>query len=398
MGFWLVFFVYLLGKELYGRTEGLIAALFSAINPFAIHYSQDARPYSLFLLCATASVYFLIRLIQGSRIRWDLIGYIAASTAAFYSHAFGPFLALSFGLIIIGYRWLSREVLVRNWRRVLAGSAIVLVLYFPMFLVFARTFFLKIGNPTIAGSWIQAEPIWKTLATLGIYFMHPLTAVAVYLLIAVFLFIEVKRRHASLLPFLVPVSLLISFLLIPWLISVTITPIYQPRYSIPALGAVLITLGFVLARIPHKLRGVLIGILIGLHVIPLYYFYTRIDKDPWRQTAEMLQPQVREKDMLVVVVLFAKLPFDHYYKPVEGVPLVAVEHADEFGKIPEDIERVWLIASYKGRTPAAVSLYDSLSNWGTADPTIVMKDILPMNPYRYFAVDIRVTAFHRINH
>src|SRR3989339_214456 len=87
-----VLLVYLLGKELYDRNAGLIAALFAAINPFAIHYAQEARPYSLFLLCSTASAYFLIRLLHGSKGVRDMIGYVAVSIAALYSHPFGPFL------------------------------------------------------------------------------------------------------------------------------------------------------------------------------------------------------------------------------------------------------------------------------------------------------------------
>jgi mannosyltransferase len=390
-----VVFVYLLGKELYGRTEGLVAALFMAVNPFAIHYSQDARPYSLFLLCSTASIYFLIRLLQGSKTRWDLLGYIAASTAALYSHPFGPFLVLSIGLIFIGYRWLSREVFLLSWRRVLACSAVVFVLYLPMLFVFARTFFLKIDDPTVAGSWIQAEPIWRMLATLSSYFMHPATASAVFLLIALFLFWELRKRRSSLFPFLTPLSLLISFLLIPWFISVTITPIYLTRFSIPALVGVLIVLGFVFARIPFKYRGILIGILLGLHAMPLYYYYTQIDKDPWRQTIEVLQQRLQENDMIVLIPTVTKRPFDYYYEPVEGVSVVAVRHTAEFKKIRAGIERVWLITSYQDRAPGLAGIVNTLNNWGTADPPIIMQDNLLMNPYRYYPADIEITTFRK---
>src|SRR5438477_8761338 len=39
--------VYALGKELFGRTQGLIAALLLALSAVHLNYSQDLRPYSL---------------------------------------------------------------------------------------------------------------------------------------------------------------------------------------------------------------------------------------------------------------------------------------------------------------------------------------------------------------
>src|SRR4051812_36320762 len=39
--------IYILGLELYSRSVGIVAALFLALHPFHIRYSQEARGYAL---------------------------------------------------------------------------------------------------------------------------------------------------------------------------------------------------------------------------------------------------------------------------------------------------------------------------------------------------------------
>ena len=49
--------IYLLGKELYGRGTGLLAALLLALHSFHVHYSQEARSYVLLNLTLIVAAY-----------------------------------------------------------------------------------------------------------------------------------------------------------------------------------------------------------------------------------------------------------------------------------------------------------------------------------------------------
>ena len=53
-----VFFLYVLGRKMFSRTTGLIAALFLAVSPLAVEISQSARGQALCLLLIIASMYF----------------------------------------------------------------------------------------------------------------------------------------------------------------------------------------------------------------------------------------------------------------------------------------------------------------------------------------------------
>lgn len=55
---------YQVGRRLSGRAVGLAGALLVAIAPFSVHYSQEARMYSLAILLSLASSYLLLGLMR----------------------------------------------------------------------------------------------------------------------------------------------------------------------------------------------------------------------------------------------------------------------------------------------------------------------------------------------
>jgi 4-amino-4-deoxy-L-arabinose transferase-like glycosyltransferase len=72
--------VYGLGRETFGRAQGLLAALFVAASAVHVSHSQDARPYVFLALLTALSVYCLLLCERTGERRWWLA--FAASTAA----------------------------------------------------------------------------------------------------------------------------------------------------------------------------------------------------------------------------------------------------------------------------------------------------------------------------
>jgi uncharacterized membrane protein len=56
--------VYLFAKELYGKRAGLFAGLITAIAPFAIQYSQEARMYTMLSFFLLISAYFFLKALK----------------------------------------------------------------------------------------------------------------------------------------------------------------------------------------------------------------------------------------------------------------------------------------------------------------------------------------------
>ncbi|MCL4397620.1 glycosyltransferase family 39 protein [Patescibacteria group bacterium] len=55
-----VFLVFKIGEKLFSRRAGILAALFLAVNPLAVYYSQEARMYSLAMMLVASAIYFLL--------------------------------------------------------------------------------------------------------------------------------------------------------------------------------------------------------------------------------------------------------------------------------------------------------------------------------------------------
>lgn len=110
--------IYLLGSRLYSHAEGLAAALFTAVLRWPVHYSQEARSYSLVLLFSTLSAYFwwgCFRGLQGSgRLPlWEAVGYCLSAIVLCYLHYFGLFLVAfqAVALLLFAPRSVLRVIL-----------------------------------------------------------------------------------------------------------------------------------------------------------------------------------------------------------------------------------------------------------------------------------------------
>ncbi|HKP51811.1 MAG TPA: glycosyltransferase family 39 protein [Chloroflexia bacterium] len=62
--------VYGLGKELFGRAQGLLAALLLALSAVHLNYSQDVRSYTMLVLFSALSIYCLVRAERSGSGRW----------------------------------------------------------------------------------------------------------------------------------------------------------------------------------------------------------------------------------------------------------------------------------------------------------------------------------------
>jgi uncharacterized membrane protein len=131
--------LYELGRELYDRRTGLIAAAFAAVSPILVWYSQEVRMYEFVALFGLLALLTQLRAIRnGTMLNWAL--YILATAALLWSHYFG--------LILIGVQQLVfAAVLVHRKRNGqplkllalgFAYSAAVLVMQLVPLLVFAH--------------------------------------------------------------------------------------------------------------------------------------------------------------------------------------------------------------------------------------------------------------------
>ena len=94
--------MYLAGKSLFDEKHGLLAALFMAVSPFDINYSQETRAYALQVFLVSLSIYFFLKALQkDTRKLWWI--YALISLFAVYVHFFSAFVWASIFIFHIIY-------------------------------------------------------------------------------------------------------------------------------------------------------------------------------------------------------------------------------------------------------------------------------------------------------
>lgn len=77
--------VYLLGARTVGRRAAVVASALTALSPFMIYYSTEARAYALMMLLVIGSTLAMLLAVDTDRRRWWVL-YAVCSCAALYTH------------------------------------------------------------------------------------------------------------------------------------------------------------------------------------------------------------------------------------------------------------------------------------------------------------------------
>src|SRR5512141_2175655 len=112
LGLALVWLTYLIARRVFDAGIGLVAALVTAIDPFQIYYSQEARMYMLLAVIAAASTLTLIVLLekwskgQGARGKvilspLHLVTLSVLYALGLYTHYAFPFIVVTHFLIVL---------------------------------------------------------------------------------------------------------------------------------------------------------------------------------------------------------------------------------------------------------------------------------------------------------
>lgn len=150
---------------LVGRGAGLVAAGLAAVHPLHVHYSQEARAYSLWCLVVTLLLLVLFRAARTLRWRW-WVAYAGLAWFTLAIHDYSVFFlpATAAGVLVAN----DRARFFRQWAAV---SGVVGLLIAPTMLGFLRS---QIGGGSKA--WIAREwagyPPW-TAAARSVWAMLP---------------------------------------------------------------------------------------------------------------------------------------------------------------------------------------------------------------------------------
>ncbi len=349
-----------------GTGAGLMSALLLALSPLHVWYSQEARPYALFVALGLASLRFAQQVRARPAALGTQAGLVLCATALLYTHVLAlPFLAFLalYGLAGPGWPERGRWVLLIGLVALLGGPQLYEFFQTPptvsgnpdyrfnpvhlgyTFWAFAAGFSigpslleLRRGMPAVLEHlplMVPALGLLAGLSTLGVW--------------------ELWRRHRATLGWIAGwVAFPMAFAVLGAVLS---DHPYNVRYVLLALPAFLMVLAAaVTGRAPVSLRLVGAGLLAGLFAASLagHYADPRYQREDNRGAAAYLNANVAPEDLVLVSAPYTLLALEHYglrpelvvrtYPP--GGHLVDASRVDrDLRRLCRTGDRIWLSLS-----------------------------------------------------
>jgi len=284
--------IFLLGRDLYSRDEGIIAAALLTVAWTPIRYSQEARAYALLLLLAIATTWLLLQFVkelagQGKPAWRAGFAYVLLAVLACYLHYFGVVLVL----------FQATAFAVRHWNRP-AGLLWGLGLFFPVAALYAPWLLETLSDLQSERFW--APPLEPLLAEFHKVFSFLLDGKGIgilgYVLIGFLLLATAHRgqiafrdRHRA------PTLFLLAWLIFPfglaYLKSMISAPIMVPRYFLISLPALYLLIAHALVELfdNTQKRALVTGVLAAVFVGNLIFgvkYYASVSKSQFREAIE----------------------------------------------------------------------------------------------------------------
>ncbi len=316
--------LYGLGCQVFDPRTGRISALFLALSPLHIAYSQEARSYGFLILFSVLATSLLLMCCEKPAKSWYL--YIVASVVGLYSH-------VMFGLTLIGHSsavGFSSELRTRS-RNFLAALGAVAVLALPLaYWLFAQGSHL---------GWIKESPI-QLLAAFFSGLAGPkgkALLLAYVLLIACGLLLakpSLPNRGSRVLwaSLWAPVLLTCAM---SWRI-----PFLVPRYLSACLPPFLLLAARGAALLPNRwwlLSG--LGIMVSLS-LQQDFLYQRLRadsfySDDWRGAVHSLMLRTEPGDSLLFPYAFERVPAQYYLNREAAAGRQHLEVLFPAGSVPQ---------------------------------------------------------------
>lgn len=308
--------VYLLGRDLIDRTVGLITALFLAVSPFHIWYSQETRMYSLLFMLCMLSVYFLLRALQtGKRVFW--VSYVVATSLATYTQissmffVIGEWMAVIIYIIKTPHTRPNHSLLLKLLRPWFLSQAALLLLWLPWLPNFLQQ------SQTYQRFWIE-YPTPELVVTLFLefssaYLPHWKIPYGREILITftIILALLAARRLAR-RDYLFLLSLFAIPIATMYLFSLS-KPIFLSRALIFCIAPFLMLIAGGIVGLNRARLGYGLAVaLVLLNLISLYRLYTVSIKEEWDIASGYVAANASAGDLVLFLAADTQIPFDYY--------------------------------------------------------------------------------------
>lgn len=273
-----VYAVYLLGKEFFNKEVGLYASVIASMNYFLIFYSQETRSYSLLFLLSTMSyVYLMKNFTDYSKKNFTL--YLLFTVALVYTHYFGFFLVVTQVFVFIYY-------FIKEKRKHLAILALITAVTIIIALLPLMDHLLS--HEGKKSFWIKKPSEWFMIDYMKAYVKNQYLE-GIFVLFGIISMMYLLAKKEKNLYKNVTVVLIIWVIigyLLPYIRSVTSTPLLTSRNTIIVIPALLLLIAYGVYLIKDNLlktSALVVVVFFSLNQLLYSNYYHQITKQQWRE-------------------------------------------------------------------------------------------------------------------
>ena len=330
-------FLYLMAKQLLGKKNAIISSLLFSISIPAIAFSQEARGYMLYLFFALASMYCLINALEKNKTSYWIL-YAVFVVLGSYTHHFFIIL-LAFQFLYSSFKFLKGSFKDKSLFRVFVTYLIIGLLLMP---IIPRVLKEKVdwwGKPTITStaslmanfaSWAFPTEIGREKLKHSLFLEIPFIDISLFVSVlltialsySLVFYLIYKRLFADYKkPFAKKGNILFLFgwFALP-LTSAFLLSIFTPisifttfHYFFYCLPPFIMLLAEAMLGFKQKYLKFLLIFFLLINIVPLYAYYTNVDKQQWRETAEYLKGKANEKEPIIISIYSGEVSFRYYF-------------------------------------------------------------------------------------
>lgn len=322
--------IYGLGKLLFDRKTGLIAALILSTSVFHVWFAQEARAYTLLTLLTLLSFYYFLKILNSPHDKLYTAAYLITGVLLLYTHYYGlPVIAAQNVYCFTQYlrRRTPGGLGLMKWLKL---QILLLLLFLPASIVMIIQ-----GSVIRKGFWITKPAVSEVLG----YFLTYSGSVPLLFILLIFSFLALlglsgvkkagnfngvfqspdDRSAAPGISYGSRVYMLIvwmlSLILIPFLLSLFFTPVLVYRYTIGASPVLyLLASRGITGTNNNRLILVVAGLITVFSLVNVDEKYRVIDKFQWRESVAAIEAEAGYGDILAVYPQFELEPVRYYSK------------------------------------------------------------------------------------
>ena len=299
-----IYFVYLIGKELFNKKVGLIVGVLLATSGLHIYYSQEARMYSLVALLISYLVYLFLKK------RWAIFSVVLMLVDLTDYPA----------LLIIPIFWILAK---KDWKRLAISHLPLAISYVFWSPIFLKQLGVGISVNLTSPSWANLLgtfsfknfaliPVKFILGRIGFdnKYVYALVVGLALVLFAYPLALSLKKVKQSLPIWLWLVIPIILGMIIS--LKLSIFSYFRFLFCLPALY-LLVAIG--LEKVRPKISNILIIVLVATNLVfsGIYLISPRFQREDWRGLASFIKKESENRRAIVLFVADSNMEAYKYY-------------------------------------------------------------------------------------